>query len=167
MFYPIFREALPFLRLFTWFSANDSSGVTPWWRLQRDEERQYLSKYWIKQHIFLLLSALGKKIESLSTQRFSATGEPRAATCSELFTYSTFLYASTFILLRIFSVVETIGSNSGRDHCPDMPNHQFQFPSVAKKRPLLKLSNRGREGGKERYLQIPSKTLKETTFSQD
>ena len=32
-----------------------------------------------------------------------------------------------------------------------MPNHFFRFPSVAKKRRLLKLSNRGREGeGEER-----------------
>ena len=84
-----------------------------------------------------------------------------------MFSYSTFLYTGTFILLRIFSLLETIGSNSGRDHCPGMPNHQFRFLSVVKKRRLLKPFNSGRELGKERYLQITSKTLKDRTFSED
>ena len=52
-------------------------------------------------------------------------------------------------MLRIFSLAETIGSNSRRDHCPGMPNHHFRFPSVAKKRRLLELFNKGREGGTE------------------
>ena len=60
----------------------------------------------------------------------AAVLEPRTATGSELFSFSTFLYTSTFILLRIFSLVETTGSNSGRDHCPGMLNHHFRFPSV-------------------------------------
>ena len=67
--------------------------------------------------------------------------EQQTSARSEQFPYLTSLHTTTFLFLSILSLVETVSSNSGRDLHPGIRNVHFQFPSVAQKHCLLKLSN--------------------------
>ena len=68
--------------------------------------------------------------------------KPRMTTRSEQFSYLSCLHTTIFILLSIFSLVETISLKiwPGRHQCPGMQSVHFQFPSVTQKLRLLKLS---------------------------
>ena len=60
---------------------------------------------------------------------------------SKLLSYLTCLHTTTYMLLSIFSLVETITLEIWEQPGPGMQNVDFWFPSVAQKCHVLKLSS--------------------------